>query len=147
MCNSHCPPPSLLKLARPQMFTVDVWFPVAKCIVPDWGDKVDSGIYRVVVPRPARLRRLVGRYDNPMPESTISPHSGTMHLATEVDSLKFDQCSWTWVKRYLYGFTPCENNCLCALESEADWALAMSSGPLWKGGSAVISKYMCSRIA
>jgi hypothetical protein len=29
---------------------------VAKFIVPDWGDKVDS-----------RLHRLAGRYDNPMP--------------------------------------------------------------------------------
>jgi len=48
--------------------------PVAKFIVPDWGDKVDSGIG--VSYRPAKLHRLEGRYDNPMPESTISPSQG-----------------------------------------------------------------------
>jgi hypothetical protein len=32
---------------------------------------------------PARLRRLAGMYDNPMPESTISPmQSGTKNLTT-----------------------------------------------------------------
>ncbi len=37
--------------------------PVAECIDPDWGDKVDSDIglsYRL-----ARLHGLAGRYDNP----------------------------------------------------------------------------------
>ncbi len=34
--------------------------------------------------RPARLHRLSGGYDNPMPESDISPQSGTMNLATMV---------------------------------------------------------------
>jgi hypothetical protein len=55
-------------------------YAVAKFIVPDWGDKVDSSIglsYRTT-----RLHRLAGRYDKPMPESTLSPHSGTMYLAT-----------------------------------------------------------------
>jgi hypothetical protein len=32
--------------------------------------------------RPASVCSLAGRYDNPMPESTISPQSGTKNLAT-----------------------------------------------------------------
>jgi hypothetical protein len=39
--------------------------------VPDWEDIVDSGIglsYRL-----GRLHKLAGRYDNPVPKSTISP--------------------------------------------------------------------------
>ncbi len=43
--------------------------PVAKFKVPDWGDKVDTGIGFLY--RPVRLQRLAGRYDNPMPKSTI----------------------------------------------------------------------------
>ncbi len=35
---------------------------VDKFVVPDWGDKVDSGM------GPARLHMLAGRYDNPMPD-------------------------------------------------------------------------------
>ncbi len=54
---------------------------VAKFIVPDWGDKVDAGIGLSYLP--ARLHGLAGRYDNPMPESTISPQRGTMNLATD----------------------------------------------------------------
>ncbi len=45
--------------------------PVAKFIVPDRRDKVDSGI--ALSYRPARLYWLAGRYDNPMPETTLSP--------------------------------------------------------------------------
>ncbi len=41
-----------------------------------------------------------------------------------------------WLKRYL--FTPGENNCSCAKDSEA-CRLIMCSGPIWKGGSAVVS--------
>jgi hypothetical protein len=37
---------------------------------PGWGDKVDSGMGLPY--RPARLHRLAFRYDNPMPESTLS---------------------------------------------------------------------------
>ncbi len=44
---------------------------VAKFIVPDWGDKVDSGTGLSYWS--ARLHREVGRYDN---ESTISPIQG-----------------------------------------------------------------------
>jgi hypothetical protein len=44
----------------------------AKFLVPDWGDIVDVGIGLPY--RPASLCGLVGRYDNLMPESTISPH-------------------------------------------------------------------------
>jgi hypothetical protein len=32
----------------------------------------------------ASLHRLAGRYDDPIPESTLSPQQGTMNLATEV---------------------------------------------------------------
>jgi hypothetical protein len=41
---------------------------------PWLGDKVDSGIGLSY--RPARLHRLASRYNNPMPESTISPIQG-----------------------------------------------------------------------
>ncbi len=41
---------------------------VAKFIVPNWGDKVDSGVGLSYLP--ASLCSLAGRYDNPMPEST-----------------------------------------------------------------------------
>ncbi len=37
---------------------------------------------------PARLHRLAGRYENPMPESTITPYSGTMNLAADSDRQK-----------------------------------------------------------
>ncbi len=47
---------------------------VAKFLVSDSGDKVGSGIGLPY--RPARVHRLEGRYDNPMPESTISPIQG-----------------------------------------------------------------------
>ncbi len=52
--------------------------PVAKFIDPDWGDKVNSGLSY----RPARLHELAGRYDNPMPESTLSPSHGSMNSST-----------------------------------------------------------------
>ncbi len=45
-----------------------VYCTVAKFIVPDEGDKVDSGI--------------VLSYNNPMPESSLSPHLGTMNSST-----------------------------------------------------------------
>jgi hypothetical protein len=48
--------------------------PVAKFLVPDWGDKVDSGIGLSF--RSARLHRLAGRYNNPMPKSTKSSSQG-----------------------------------------------------------------------
>ncbi len=40
-------------------------FPVAKFIVPDWGDKVESAY------RPTGLFRLAGRYDNPLPGTMV----------------------------------------------------------------------------
>jgi hypothetical protein len=48
--------------------------PETQFIVPNWRDKVDYGIglsYRKV-----RLHRLAGRYDNPMPLSTLFPIKG-----------------------------------------------------------------------
>ncbi len=55
--------------------------PVAKFIVPNWGDKVDS-CCKGLSYRPARLHKLAGQYDNLNPESTLSPWSGTMNVAT-----------------------------------------------------------------
>ncbi len=46
--------------------------PVAEFIDPDWGSKVN----------PARLHGHAGRYDNPMPELTLSPRQGSMNSAT-----------------------------------------------------------------
>jgi hypothetical protein len=46
---------------------------VAKFLVPEWGDIVDSGIGMSY--RPASLCSLAGRYDNRMPDSTLSPAS------------------------------------------------------------------------
>jgi hypothetical protein len=54
---------------------------VATFLVPDWGDKVNSGIGLSY--RPAMLHRLAGRYDNPMPVNYI-PQSGTMNFDTGV---------------------------------------------------------------
>jgi hypothetical protein len=44
------------------------------------GDMVDSGIRLSY--RPASLCSLVSRYDNPMPESTLTPQSESVNLAT-----------------------------------------------------------------
>ncbi len=43
---------------------------------------VDSGIGLSY--RPASLCSLADRYDNPLPELTLSPHSGTMNLDTDL---------------------------------------------------------------
>jgi hypothetical protein len=50
--------------------------PVAEFKHPDWGDKVNSGIGLGLSYLPARLHGLGGRYEKPMPESTLSPQSG-----------------------------------------------------------------------
>jgi hypothetical protein len=47
---------------------------------PDWGDKVNSRIGLSY--QPVSLHRLEGGNDNPMPESTLSPQSETMSMAT-----------------------------------------------------------------
>jgi hypothetical protein len=47
----------------------------AQFLVPDHGIRLSY--------RPASLCSLVGMYDNPMTELTISPQSGTKNLATE----------------------------------------------------------------
>jgi hypothetical protein len=54
--------------------------PEAQFLVSDSGDIVDSGIGLSY--RPAGISSLAGRYDNPMPESTISPQSGTKNIDT-----------------------------------------------------------------
>ncbi len=53
---------------------------VARFIVPDWGDKVNSGTGLSY--RPASLCSLTGLYENPMPESTLAPQLETMNLDT-----------------------------------------------------------------
>jgi hypothetical protein len=49
--------------------------PVTEFKGPDRGAKVNSCIYGLSY-RPARLHGLAGRYDNPMPESTLSAQLG-----------------------------------------------------------------------
>jgi hypothetical protein len=51
----------------------------ADFIVPDWGDKVDSGLGFSY--RPISLHKPMDTICT-KPESTISPHLGTMNLAT-----------------------------------------------------------------
>ncbi len=55
--------------------------PVAKFLVSDGRDIVDSGIGLSY--RPATQHRLESRYDNSMPESTKSPQSGIKNLASD----------------------------------------------------------------
>ncbi len=54
--------------------------PVAEFIDPDWGDKVNSGMGLSYWP--ARLHWPAGRYNNPMPELTLSPSHGSINSAT-----------------------------------------------------------------
>jgi hypothetical protein len=61
-------------------------------ILSPWlGDIVDSGIGLSCWP--ANLCSLLGWYDNPMPESTISPQSGTQDLATELCLMECNRMS------------------------------------------------------
>jgi len=67
----------------------------AKFLVPDRGDVVDSSIGLSY--RPARLHMLAGRYDNPMPESTISPSQGLRIWPLDVggvESFVSNLCVW-----------------------------------------------------
>jgi hypothetical protein len=60
---------------------------VAKFIVPDWEDIVDTGVGLSYWH--ARLHRLAGRYDNPMTESTMYiTQSGIMNLATGTEMVE-----------------------------------------------------------
>jgi hypothetical protein len=54
--------------------------PVAEFIDPDCGDKVNFGMNLPY--RPARHHGPAGRYDNSMPELTLSPSRGSMNSAT-----------------------------------------------------------------
>jgi hypothetical protein len=56
--------------------------PSAEFKDPDWNDTVNFGIGLLY--RPARLHGLAGWYDNPMPESTLSPSQGSMNSATGI---------------------------------------------------------------
>jgi hypothetical protein len=87
--------------ARIPLMMFSSLYTVAKIIVPDWGDKVESVIglwyrpaslcslagqydYGIGLSYPsAGLHRQVDRYHNPKPESNI-PQSGTLNLATVV---------------------------------------------------------------
>jgi hypothetical protein len=56
---------------------------VGEFINPWLGDKVDSGIeFSYPARQPMLPCSLAGRYDNPMPELTLSPQSGSMNSAT-----------------------------------------------------------------
>jgi hypothetical protein len=66
---------------EPVYFTIIIR-PVTIFIVHDREDKVDSNIGMSY--RPASLCRLPGRYNNPMPESTLSSQSGTMNLTADL---------------------------------------------------------------
>ncbi len=70
---------------------------VAEFLVPDWGDIVDCEIRMSY--RPASLCSLAVPYDDPRPEWTLSPRSGTKNLATgDIHSYRG---SW-WYSLYLY---------------------------------------------
>ncbi len=78
------PPP----LPHPKKKIVDT---VAKFIVPEWGDIVDSGIGLSYWP--VRLCSLVGQYANHMPESTLSLQSGTMNwLLIKIENHPRNSC-------------------------------------------------------
>jgi hypothetical protein len=56
----------------------DFLYPVAKFLVPDWGDIVHSATGLSF--HPASLCSLAGQYDNPRPESTIYPPSQGLRI-------------------------------------------------------------------
>jgi hypothetical protein len=60
---------------------VDESFKFKEGIYPNWGVKSQLR-HRVIVYRPARLHGLTGRYDNSMPELTLSSSHGSVNLAT-----------------------------------------------------------------
>jgi hypothetical protein len=64
----------------PLLARIGIGFPVSEFIDPDWEDNVNSGIRLSYWP--ARLCGLAGRYDNPMPELTLSPSQESMNSAT-----------------------------------------------------------------
>jgi hypothetical protein len=68
--------------------------PLAKFIVPDWEDVVDSVIGLSY--RPVRLYSLAGRYNNPNVAVYYIPQSGTMNLATV--NINFLDKPMQWVK-------------------------------------------------
>ncbi len=61
-------------------------YSVAEFIDPDWKDKVKSGIRSSYLP--ARLHWLVGRENNPLPESTLSLSQGSMNSAVDPDVIR-----------------------------------------------------------
>jgi hypothetical protein len=69
--------------------------PLAKFIVPDWENIVDSVIGFSY--RPVRLYRMAGRYDNPMPVNYI-PQSGTINFATVPFNVNFLDKPMQWVR-------------------------------------------------
>ncbi len=64
---------------------------IAKILSPWLGDIVDSGIGLSC--RPASLCSLADRYDNPMPESTISPRQGLRVWLLDSDKFFFSICN------------------------------------------------------
>ncbi len=62
------------------------WRPLSEFLDPDWGDKVNSGLWLPYWP--ARLHGTVVRNDNPMPELTLSPSSGIYEFGNIVHILQ-----------------------------------------------------------
>ncbi len=71
-------------------------------ILSSWlGDIVDSSIGLLYRYWPASLCSLAGLYDNPLPESTISPQLGIKNLATGIKIVGRVQCFYSWHKKRL----------------------------------------------
>ncbi len=75
-----------------------ILFCIAKFIVPDSGNNVDSGIRSSN--QPASLCSLASRYDSPLPELTLSPQTGTKNL-TAVFDFFISSCKFTSVISFI----------------------------------------------
>ncbi len=85
----------LLRVKKQRRRSIYCWEVKSIKIYSPWmGDAVDSGIGMSY--RPASLCSLAGRYDNPMPESTLSPQSGTMNLTTGLDGIYLSMQLTDW---------------------------------------------------
>jgi len=62
--------------------TCEIAPPVTKFIVPDWGIQLTREYGCLVAPACQPISSVAGRYDNPMPELTLSSQSEIMNLST-----------------------------------------------------------------
>jgi hypothetical protein len=65
----------------------EILYPVAKFIVPDWADKVDSGINLSYTGPPGYIGWQAGTTTLSRSQLQYIPHSGTMNLAKQLSSL------------------------------------------------------------